>query len=463
MRPGARAMLMLLVLSGCSFVPTSEPLPVTVPAEFSQSGERQLTDKWWREFGDATLNQLVEKALSENFSLQAGWKRLEQAEAVAIKAGASRLPAVSLTAGQSRTRQDTGSDIGNTNKRSFGLQASYELDLWGRVAAEAESARASYLASAESLDAAAITLAASVTNTWYKLLAQREQVVLVQSQLESTEDTLKLTRMRYQYGQVAFTDVLQQEQLLQSTQADLVLAQSEQDVLQQQLNILLGDTPQTSGNFPSSVLPLIPVLPDTGIPANVIARRPDLRQQWYSYEAARQKIGVAEADRMPALTLKASFDSTASSWGNLFDSWALALAGNLAAPVFDGGRRSAEADRAVAVAGEALHTYTQSVLDALGEVEAALTREAAQQHYLDKTLEQTALAKQVLEQIRLRYAKGTENYLAVLNAQQQLYKLERQLLTSRVQHLEYRVDLYRALGGGFLTASADMNSANSAQ
>ena len=454
-RSGVPAVLMLLALGGCSFVPVSEPLAVSPPSSFSRSGDQQQADEWWLEFHDTRLEQLITSALAENFTLKASWERLNQAEAIVRQSGAGLLPEVTATAGSARIREDSGSSIKNSDSQSFGILASYELDLWGRVAATKDAAVADYMTSAESLNTAAVTLAASITNTWYRLQTQHGHVRLLDSQLDNVNDTLKLIRMRYQYGQVTMTDVLQQEQLQKSTAADLVLAQSEKKVLEQQLNILLGNPPMAVISWNYKDLPALPALPDTGLPAELAARRPDLQQAWYRYESARYSVAVAKADRMPALSLKASFDSSAEDWGNLFDAWVLNLAGNLAAPVFDGGHRQAEVDRTTAVASEALYDYTQSVLDALGEVETALARESAQVLYLDGTREQVELSRKILQQVQLRYSKGSEDFLAVLTAQEKLYGLERQLLTAQQQQLEYRVDLYRALGGGLLVSTAE--------
>ena len=175
---------------------------------------------------------------------------------------------------------------------------------------------------------------------------------------------------------------MQQQLQLATIEADIIQARARQQVLVHQLNILIGQAPSAPLEWTPALLPVLPDLPDTGLPAALTERRPDLRQAWFKVESLRQSVVVARADRLPRLTLTASLSATSDHWHNLFDTWAASLIGGITAPLLDGGQRKAEADRTLCALQESVQNYTQTVLEAFGEVENALVREARQQAYL---------------------------------------------------------------------------------
>ncbi|MDO6562803.1 efflux transporter outer membrane subunit [Amphritea sp. 1_MG-2023] len=439
-------LLLCLPLAGCSSS-TPETMLIDVPTgQFSQAGSAALNLRWWEALKDAELQALERIALEANPDLLATQARLDQAAALARKTGAQLYPQVSV--GLSANRTD------DSDSYSASLAASYELDLWGGLAATTESARESWLASREALDVAAITLTAEVADTWYEMLEQAGQIALLTQQQQTNQQMLELIELRFDRGKVQATDVLQQRQLVESSEASLADARADQAVLEHQLMTLLGQSPtHASLTLPSGTLIELPPLPATGLPAELVQQRPDVRQAFHLLRAAQADIAIAVADRFPDMSFSASLTSTAGGLNQLFSDWVSVLAGELLGPVFDAGQRVAEVERSDAAARAALHDYSSAVLSALTEVEDALVREQQQHLRLQSLDRQLQLTAAVVERSRYNYTKGTADYLDVLDALRTHQALQRDQLTAHRTLLSYRIALHRALAGGWLADS----------
>ncbi len=449
----ARAVLLCVVLLApvsCAGRIEQIPPPLDVPGSFSATGNAKIPAKWWTVFDDEELNSLVDEALAGNFDLKAAWDRLDQAQAVARKAGADLLPGLSGDGGASRTRTKVRRMEATYGKNfSLGLLASYELDLWGRVRSSARSAGMELLATREDLDAAAITLSAEVALNWYKLVDARARIAVLDRQIKTNRDYVGFLEDRFRQGQASSVDVLQQKQLLEATKADKIRAESLSKVLEHRLAILLGKAPGNALPARANSLPLLPPLPAVGLPAELIRRRPDVRSAHLRVHSADSNISAAIAERFPKISLSIGADTAASDWRDLFDNWIATLAANLTAPIFDGGRRAEEVRRTRAVASERLHNYGRAVLNSLGEVEDALSQEAGQDEQVKNLALRFDLSKKSVQGIRTRYLNGAVNYLRVLDAQRTHQILELSLLSAKLERLEYRISLYRALAGGW--------------
>ncbi len=433
--------------------------PVKLPEKFSASGTAAAPDKWWTVLGDPNLNKLIEKAMANNFDLQSTWARLVQARASARKAGADLWPSLDADGGASRTRRatvvsprgagSTSRNYSNLNSLSVGLAVNYELDLWGRVRSTRDASRMDLTATREDLDVAAITLSAEVANTWYELVEQRGQLKLLDKQVKTNEDYLELITLRFRRGQVTATDVLQQRQLLESKKGQKVQAQATLEVLAHQLAILLGTSPGALDVPPGQKLPTLPPLPSTGVPAEWIQRRPDIRSAYLAVQAADRRVAAAIADCFPRISLSVGAETSAIRARNLFDNWLASLAANLTAPLFDGGLRLAEVDRTKAVVSEQANAYGQVVLDSLKEVEDALTQETQQRKYLKSLDEQLELSQQSTDQVLKSYIKGTGGFLRFLTTLLSHQQLQQTNLQAQRELIQFRIDLYRALGGSW--------------
>lgn len=225
------------------------------------------------------------------------------------------------------------------------------------------------------------------------------------------------------------------------------LAEGQEQVLHHELAVLLGKAPGAELVLGSYGLETVPPLPATGVPAELLVNRPDVRAAPARLNATDYRVAVARADQLPAVRLTGGVGYSADDIANLFDDWFVNLAANLAAPLFDGFRRQAEVERTRAVLEERLAAYRLTVLTAIKEVEDALARERTQREYADALARQLEDAGNALKEAVQRYRKGLNDYLPVLTALERTQALTRILVTARRDLLTFRVNLYRALGG----------------
>lgn len=438
-----------LMLSACFSMGTQSAQPnVKLPDQFSQSGSEITPSQWWLAFNDAHLNTLIEQALAGNPGLLATWSRLEQAEALARKSGAPLWPGLDASSDASRSwsKQTTNS---STSQLSLGLTASYELDLWGRLAASRDAAVLDAESSYEDIRAAAISLTAQVAVAWFQLLDQRGQISLLDDQYRTNEQHLELVTVQFQTGAASASDVLQQRQTLERSRSNRLIAESNAQVIEHQLAALVGK-PAGSIVLPRlQQLADLPPQPATGIPAELILQRPDVKKAFLLLQSADRQLAAAVADQFPRVSLQASASTSDSASANLFQNWAATLAGNLVMPLIDGGRRRAEVDRSRAAHQELLHLYTERVLAAVQEVEDALIREQQQGRYVESLAGQSSLLQTVSGQIKDRYMHGSETFLRFLTTLASYQELQRSELQAKEQLIEYRISLYRALAGGW--------------
>lgn len=448
-KPDLRPILLMVALlfSACSARQEIPQAPPQLPADFARTGQVAVSDAWWRSFDDEVLSQLVRRALDDNLSLRAGYQRLLQARAVAERQRAGLFPSIDATAGAER-QESEGTD---SSIFSAGLRASYEVDLWGRLQSlsEAEALRAS--ATLADYQAAAVSLSGEIASTWFKLVEQRAQYELAETQLRTNRNVLVVIETRFSMGQSSSADVLRQRQLVSASRERLSAIEGEIAVLEHRLALLLGRSPG-QGNVPiDTTLPALPPLPETGVPARLIQRRPDLRQAWRLVQAADAELAAAISNRFPRVSIEASITTQANDASDLFDNWLATLAGNMLVPLVDGGALRAEVRRSRAVLEERLQQYRQAALTAIQEVEDALARERQQRRRLQSLDNQLRLADTTYRQLRTQYLNGAVSYIEVLTALKEKQDLQRTILSTRQQLLNVRVALYRALAGSIAT------------
>lgn len=465
-RTGVRA-LAACVLFAVACVPHTAEVetPVAPPEAFSGGGVVQTPERWWTAFGDPALDRLVERALAANLDLAAVWERLSEARAVADRRSSDLFPDLDASADASVERFDFDDDDpgngfggdfdGDGSERNeelrLGLAAGYEVDLWGRIGSRLEAERFRARASLADYRTAALSLAAEVARTWFQLVEARQQVALLDAQIEADETVQRSLENRFGSGQVRGVDVLRQRQLVESTREQRIAAVERLRVLEHLLAVLLGRPPAADVTVAARELPELPPLPDTGLPVELVRRRPDVRAAFLRLQAADRDLAAAIADRYPRLTLTASLSTAESDASDLFEDWTRSLAGGLLAPIFRAGELAAEVDRAEAARRRNVLLYGQATLVAFREVEDALVREAQQRRRVASLERQVRLTEQSYEQLRLQFFNGLSDYIDVLTALTEAQRVRRDLVTARRLLLERRVALYRALAGGFDT------------
>ena len=378
------------------------------------------------------------------------WDRLDQSRAIAAKSGAPLWPSLDGGGGASRTVQKTaGASKSYTTEYSMGLVVGYEVDLWGRIRSSYDASVLDVEATKEDLQAAAITLTGEVAKTWYRLIEQHGHLDLLDEQIKTDEKYLEIITFKFRRGQVSATDVLQQKQLVESKNGSRILVESNIKVLTNQLAVLLGRAPNDNEIPISESLPGLPPFPKAGLPLQWIRHRPDVRAVELSVQAADRRVAEAIADQFPKLGLTINAETTAEQMRDIFDNWMASLAANLVAPIFDGGRRRAEVKRTQAVLSEQLNSYGQVILGALNEVEDAMSNEAKQAEYVTSLKEQLGLASKSTEQTLENYIKGTMDFTRYLTTLLSYQNLQRTYLQAQLNLVLYRIDLYRALAGGW--------------
>ena len=459
LKAGTGLAVAVLLASGCATPPAASVRPaMDLPSRYAGSGPFQpanpsaadVPDAWWTLFNDPVLNDLEARLLADNQNLKAAAAAVAVAQAALRTSQSSQLPAVGLTAGV--TRADSGSAAGpGTAISAQGVLATWEVDVWGRVAAGVDAATARLDASRYTLAAQRLSLQGVLVQTYFAArTSQALQAILTRS-VQSYAQSLKLVDNRQQAGVATLADVAQARSQWHSTQAQLAEARLQGAQLVNALALLVGQAPGAftlAANPLPADLPSLPAVPEQ-LPSQLLERRPDIAAAERQVAAADAQVGVAAAALFPAITLSASAGARGSELARLFQSpnhiWSLGTA--VAVSLFDGGARDAAKASAQASRDQAVATYRQTVLTALQEVEDNL----AAAHQLAQTVQaQTqalAAATQALEVLQNQYKAGTVGYLNVLTAQNTVLSAERSLLDARNRQLAAVNQLLKNVAG----------------
>lgn len=406
-------------------------------------------DGWCTDFGNSELDQLVADALGSNLELRAAWARLEAAEAVSRQADASWFPTVSAQAQVGRSKVAAGPPLGTleTNSYQVSLPVSYELDLFGKLAAQREAAELDVQASRLDAESLAMSMSAQVAEAWLDVVAARQRIALLEAQVDVAQRYLELTRLRLSEGIATALDVNAQLGDIYGLEARLEQAQVAEQVGVFRLEALLGQTP--TGNFvvASAELPNMPGFPEVGVPADVLAQRPDVKAAEVRLRAADARTATAARNQLPTIRLTANPFYQATELSSLFDELFWSIAAQITQPIFEGGRRDAAVDQSAALAKAQLYAYGQTVVRAVQEVQAAIVQESRQSKVLEKLEAQQGVAQTALDLARERYRSGTLDYLRVLTSLRTVQNAEQAVLDARRQQLSLRVQTCRALGG----------------
>ncbi len=445
-------LVLLLFLISCNPHTTHKNITplVTGSASYSLTTEGiQSQNRWWESMNDPVLDSLIEKALSDNLTLNQVLARIEQTVAADKQAASFMYP--ELNAGASvREAWQGGNSAENTYNTSLSL--SWEIDSWGRISSARKAAWHDIMATREELEAAALILSAGVAETYFQIIEQNLQLLLLDQQIKAGETFLELIELRFGYGESSVVDVYQQRQQLASTRSQVPVVKSRLRTLENRLQVQLGRSPGNLNMKVSEDFPVLPELPRTGIPADLLQNRPDLRRIYNEMNAIDYRVAEAVADRFPKIQLlgSAGFTDGFSTGDRLMTLLLQAIA-----PVIDWDRRSSEVRKREAMFREELARYSESYLVAIEEVENALWQEKYQLALLQARENQISIARSNLKETRNRYQQGLTDYLPVLTALQSLQLLERDILSGRRQLLSIRILLHRALGGSGLMARAE--------
>jgi NodT family efflux transporter outer membrane factor (OMF) lipoprotein len=439
----------VLALWGCSLPIEQTGAGLVLPGHWrapAGSSTLAVDAEWWRSFGSHELSGLVVAARASSFDVVAAAARVRQADALARIAGAALLPAVdgAASAGRSKAAGDTG-----RTSYTVRLAASYELDIWGAHRAIRQAAVDTLSATAYARDAAVLTLTAGVADTYLQTLALRERAHIARQNRDTGERILALVESQYRAGAATALDLAQQKTLVAQLRQVVALYDQQARNSLTALATLMGRAPQEFEVVGAALEAIDVPMADAGVPSNLLTRRPDVAQAERQLAAADADVTVARAAMLPSITLTASAGVGGDRLRGLFDRPIYDLAAGLAAPIFNAGRLAAGRDLALARREELLADYRKAIVDALGDVEAALNAIDGLQYQQQAQREALEQAREAVRLAESRYRAGADTLLALLDAQRTLYAAQDQTVRLRSARLQAAVALYKALGGGW--------------
>ena len=451
--------LLCCLAAGCAVGPDyARP---TVP---SQTGWKEggtatntsvLPSQWWEIFHDPALSALETKAAASNQDLKRAVARVTEARALSRVSASALYPSIGANAAYSRNRFSENQagfprqDM-ETDDYSASFDLSYELDVWGRVRRSMEAARADAAAVATDLEVVLLTLSADVARQYFQLRSLDNERLVVEATVDLRQDALRLQETRFQAGLINEVDVSRARTELANVEADLHAIARSRAQAEHALAVLCGEPP---GQFSVAVLAsslIVPQVP-AGLPSTLLQRRPDLVEAELGLQAASARIGVAKAAFYPTIKLTGTAGLATADLGT-FLTWpskVWSVGPSIHFPIFEGGRNRANLEATKAQYEESVAAYRGTVLNALREVEDALSdlgSLARQSEAVDRALRAARDTSNLADD---RYQRGLSNYLDVVDAQRAAFDAEREAIQLSGQRAASTILLIKALGGGW--------------
>jgi multidrug efflux system outer membrane protein len=451
-----------IFITGCAAMgPDYQRPPITTPETYrSQIDAPEAASfadlPWWEVFQDAALKDLIEEAVKNNYDLRIAATRIEQARARAGIAHAEFFPQIGYQGaiGQAHTAAQFFVPVpsGQTKEVFAGfLNLAWELDVWGRIRRSNEAALADLFASAEFRRGIVLTLVSAVAQAYFELRELDLELAIARRTTDSFQQTLDLFTKRLQLGAASKLETARAEAALATTAANIPNLERRITAKENEISILLGRTPGPIARGMSLTEQIVPPKTPPGLPSQLLERRPDIRQAEQTLVAANALIGVAKANFFPRIGLTSFYGGASSEIENVVKGtgniWA--ATGQIAGPIFQGGRLYENYRGAIAQWEGAQLQYRQSVITALQEVSDALINQQKLAEVQENLGRAVAALQESVRLSTLRYTSGLAEYFEVIEAQQQLFPTEIALAQVRRDQLTAVVQLYRALGGGW--------------
>lgn len=445
----AVAAAMAILLAGCAQNSSIsiEKQPVSIPDAWSQQNV-ELTEQdknWLAQAIKQPVIQAVETALNNNYELQQQKLTVEALEQTAIASGATLWPSLNLGFANSRRKQ-----AGYSTSHDLSLSASYELDLWGKLAASDRQVNLQLASQKAQLEQFQQNLIAQVILAWFAAVEAEQQLNLSKQRHKNSQQNLSIIESGYESGLNSALDVYLSRSEEANEQSRVASSETSLAAAIRQLELLLGATP--SGNFAvtSQDIPEVSATLNPGVPSEVIANKPSLGASWLSLMAQDAGLAFAHKQRFPSISLTASLGTGSSELGDLLSSdlgWS--LIGNITQPIFNAGRLKANEEKARIETKQAEQGYLSDINQAFADVENGLSK-AKNLQISHSAFKSAAENAQLAEQLSFeQYLKGLVSYTTVLDAQTRAFNAQSSLIQSKYQLLENRLQLHLALGGNF--------------
>jgi NodT family efflux transporter outer membrane factor (OMF) lipoprotein len=461
----------IFMLSSCMTVgPDYSPPDMQTPVAWQKEVGNTPYDRsnqdtlasWWTTFNDPVLTTLMESAVSENLSLREALSRVRQARIQRGITGADRFPSVNASGSAGRSyREDAEGDFAGTDSFMLGLDASWELDIFGGVKRSLEASDAELEATQESYRNVLVSLLAETATNYIQLRSYQSRLLVAEENLRSQEETFNITQWRYQAGLTTGLDVERARANLEGTRAQIPSLKSSLEQTKNRIAILLGEPPGALDEALDVYKP-VPVPPEeiaVGIPADLLTRRPDLRKAERDLAAQTARIGAAKAQRFPRITLSGNIGLDALNLEDLVgrDSLSTGATAGISWPVFKAGAITKNIELQWELRDQTLLVYKEVLLTALEDVENALTAyayELARREHLLKGLQS---AQRSAEISREQYSSGLIDFQSVLDTERSLLSSQDQVAQSDAQVIINLISLYKALGGGWQSDSTSFD------
>ena len=459
--------LVLSLCAGCMVGPdyTKPSVPMT-PAYKEDQGwklarprDNISRGKWWEIFGDAQLNALEEQVTEANQNVKIAEARFRQARALIGFFRAGLFPTVTAGAGATSLRESPNAPFGSSSReastRDFLLtgDVSYEIDLWGRIRRSVTSARDEAQATAADLETARLSIQAELAFDYFELRSADAQQRLLNDTVKAFDEALQLTIRRFEGGAAPKSDVAQARTQLETTQVQATDIGVQRAQFEHAIAVLIGKPPAEFSLQPAPLDLQPPDIP-AGLPSELLERRPDIAAAERRVAEANEQIGIAKAAYFPTVTLNALLGFESSSIRNLggWQSFLWAVGSSLAQTIFDGGRRRATSEAALANYDATVASYRQATLDAFQQVEDNLAALRILEQETQQQDRAVVSARESLQLFTNRYKGGVDNYLQVITAQTVALTNERNQVDIMRRRMDASVLLVKALGGGWNVA-----------
>jgi len=452
------AILLVLLVDGCKVGPNYQRPVVNIPDQYrgvapdlsNTPTDPSLAEMNWESvFQDETLRALIKEALTNNYDIRIAATRILQANAVLGETRANQLPNLSGAFGIDYQRNALA--LNGPTVDSATIQLNYIVDFWGQYRRATEAARANLLASKYARNVVQTTLISNVATAYFQLREFDSQLGISQKTVDADKDIVRINTIKFKGGESAITDVYQADLLVQQSEAQVITSQQAVEQAENQISILLGRNPgPVARGLSLTDQPHLPVVP-TGLPSKLLERRPDVRQSEASLMAANANVGVAKAAFFPQIPLSGLFGAQSTALTSFLQGPATvwSLGGQVLQPLYNGGAIRSAYNLAWAQRDQAELTYKQTVQIAFGDVANSLVGYNQARLYRMKIEQQTKTYQDTANLANVRFNGGYASFLEVLVTQQQYFTSELALAQAWGTEMQYYVQLYQALGGGW--------------
>lgn len=444
----------VMLLSACSQMPVYKRPAVDIPDDwrFKEAETKGMSERlWWQQFGDPTLNAMIDEGIKGNYDLLIASARIEE---FIGKYGAARgalFPQIGAGGEADRSRTNMLGQTVTANAYKINLNASWEIDLWGRLRSAEEAARAQILSAEAAQQALLLTTIASIAETYINILNLKEQLSISRETADSRRQYYEIFQARYEGGVISELELKQAKSEYESALASI--PSLERQIAQQEnaLSILLGKNPQSITTQRALAEIKMPSVP-SNLPSELLQRRPDIRQAEEDLRAANALIGAARAAFFPTISLTGAFGWASPELSDLFSgpSGAWKWAGSFTVPIFKGGILSGNLEAAEAQQRQALIRYQQAIKRAFKEVEDALIEHRKTKEQIDIMDRQLSSLRDYARVARLRYENGYTSYIEALDAERNLFNAELSYTQTKTAYVKSIISLYKGMGGQWL-------------